>query len=299
MKKKQDLSEILDKCLIEMREGKTVKDCLDEHPSRAKDLKPLLKTVEKLTLLGREEPSPEFVRSTKERILNRAAQQIILLSKPPEIEKVESPAVFKQPYRPRIWLIRMAFAAVLVLLLASGAVAASADTLPGDLLYPVKRTAENFRVAITFDSSSRTELQLDLVEERLREADQLLKARKNELAEDILQEASDRFEQSMESVLNLDEREELLERLISLSARHQSILRAVYERSPEAAKDSIYQAIEESQKGHKEAVDALNQRKGQPPAEKETETGKPEEPQKGKPAGQKGRGESQSQGNNK
>ncbi len=42
-------------------------------------------------------------------------------------------------------------------------------SLPGETLYPVKRSVESFRLAVTYDDYERSELRLDFARERLRE----------------------------------------------------------------------------------------------------------------------------------
>jgi hypothetical protein len=59
-------------------------------------------------------------------------------------------------------------------LLFGGAVVVSADALPGDTLYGVKRTVEDTRIALTFDPASRAMAHLRLAEIRLSEIRELI-----------------------------------------------------------------------------------------------------------------------------
>jgi len=89
-----------------------------------------------------------------------------------------------QPRRitaPRRWyvsrLLRYAAAACLALILALGGVAqASADSLPGDQLYPVKRAIEGVRLALVSDENEPS-LRITLAERRLDEFERLLERR--------------------------------------------------------------------------------------------------------------------------
>jgi hypothetical protein len=53
-------------------------------------------------------------------------------------------------------------------------IAASADALPGDGLYPAKRMVENLSLLLTFDAETRDELRTQYADERLTELNQLL-----------------------------------------------------------------------------------------------------------------------------
>lgn len=71
-------------------------------------------------------------------------------------------------------LLLRGLAVVTALILAAGsAVVASADSLPGQLLYPVKRAAEQARLSLALDLGTRTRLRLDFSEARMDELQQL------------------------------------------------------------------------------------------------------------------------------
>jgi hypothetical protein len=77
--------------------------------------------------------------------------------------------LFSVPGSARRWAATAA-AAVLVLLTGSAAaVVASSDALPGDALYPVKRTTEDITLALTFSESSKASRHLEFAERRARE----------------------------------------------------------------------------------------------------------------------------------
>lgn len=58
-------------------------------------------------------------------------------------------------------------------LLGAGVLAASAQTLPGDPLYQVKRGAEEVQLTLTLDPAANARLRLDLANRRLSEARRL------------------------------------------------------------------------------------------------------------------------------
>jgi hypothetical protein len=64
--------------------------------------------------------------------------------------------------------------ALLFFFSGTGLVRASAGALPGDNLYPVKRTWEDVRLLLVFNPESREELEGEFEQERLHEIDELL-----------------------------------------------------------------------------------------------------------------------------
>jgi hypothetical protein len=64
------------------------------------------------------------------------------------------------------WMLRLAGALAAVALAVGTVVVASADSLPGEVLYPVKRAAEGARLALAADPVARARLRLVLAGER-------------------------------------------------------------------------------------------------------------------------------------
>lgn len=273
---KHDIEEILDNCLKEIKDGQKIDNCLKKYPEQAEELKSLLEASGKFSSFVMAEPSAKFLRSAKERILNHATQKIILLDKQPVVEKKAPAPLFWQRSQPRIWLLRAAVIGLVALLLGSGVISASANTLPGDFLYPVKRAFETAQVNLTFGAEARSRLYLSLAERRLNESGELLGDKDNKRARALLQEVGDNLKLARNSSAGLKDRQELLRKLITLSERQQAILWKVYEKVPERTKEAIGQAIEKSQQGHEQAVQELQKMRGgqntevAPGSEKET-----------------------------
>lgn len=83
---------------------------------------------------------------------------------------IAPPVVPARPGRPRKMVARLALVAALVAGLPTAAWGASADALPGELLYPVKRGFEEVRLVLAGDAASEAEVLLGMVDERLGEA---------------------------------------------------------------------------------------------------------------------------------
>lgn len=146
-----NLYEVLEICLQELEQGKDIETVLFRYPDLADELRPILETSVDARKMAIPAPSDEVVRRNRAKVLQHAAQM--------REAKV-------QPSR-RIWfasLRRLAVTlAVLAVLFASGTglVRAASTTLPGDNLYPVKRTWEDVLVAFTFNVQQRDALEVE------------------------------------------------------------------------------------------------------------------------------------------
>lgn len=75
--------------------------------------------------------------------------------------------------RPAPYIVRGIALASVLLTLGMGAIVASADTLPDDLLYPVKIATEQVRLALADAPGDRAGVELSIAEHRLSEAEKL------------------------------------------------------------------------------------------------------------------------------
>lgn len=101
-----------------------------------------------------------------------------------------SEVVFKDKIRVvRDWMglnwvsVRIATIVMIVLSVFGGSittVSASLQSLPGDFLFPVKRTAEKIQVALKTDENSRTKLKMEFAGRRLEEAKTIMKSKNTE-----------------------------------------------------------------------------------------------------------------------
>jgi uncharacterized membrane protein YgcG len=153
-----NLYEALEICLQAIEQGADVDTVLTHYPDLANELRPILEASKNASSLAVPVPSAEVVRRNRARVLQRAAQMR------------ES----KRSAR-RIWFAsfrRVAVTlAVVAILFASGTglVRAASNTLPGDHLYPVKRTWEDMLVLFTFNSQQRSALEVEQENERIYE----------------------------------------------------------------------------------------------------------------------------------
>jgi hypothetical protein len=150
----------LDYCLHAIQDGASVDAVLARYPDLAGELRPLLETARQARELNGPGPSAATIDRTRARLLQRAAQM-------------------RTPRRASVIPLfqRLAFSTVLasvLLLSGTGLVKASSATLPGDNLYPVKRTWEDLRLLLVFSPQHRDVLESEYEQERLDEVSQVL-----------------------------------------------------------------------------------------------------------------------------
>jgi uncharacterized membrane protein YgcG len=158
-----NLYEVLDICLQELEQGSDIETVLFRYPDLADELRPILETSVDARKMAVPAPADEVVRRNRSKLLQYAAQMREAKANPSR----------------RIWfasLRRLAVTlAILAVLFASGTglVRAASTTLPGDNLYPVKRTWEDVLVAFTFNVQERDALEVEHENERLQEMQEL------------------------------------------------------------------------------------------------------------------------------
>ncbi|MGA2285421.1 MAG: DUF5667 domain-containing protein [Dehalococcoidia bacterium] len=250
----------LSECLEALSSGKrTLEECLSLYPEDAAQLEPLLRTA---TLVGetfnvapraafaaqarqrflrmterrlREElaaePRRSFVMAARRRFL-MAAQQVLL----PRPQSRWQPA----------FRIAASIAAVLVvgfLSVGGFAVTTSADTLPGDWRYPVKRTMEDIRYTLTFDQGGRRQLDIEFTQKRLDEV-QKLAERGSKIGEGPLSDLASQTNSLVTA--NLDPKD--AEKVSELAQQQQEVLANVAPMVDPNASDELQAAETESSK---------------------------------------------------
>ena len=150
----------LDYSLHAIQDGASLEAVLARYPEIARELRPLLEAAQKARQLSGPMPSEATISRTRALLLQRAGQ----MRKPARISVIP---LFQ----------RLAFSLVLasvLLLSGTGLVKASSSTLPGDNLYPVKRTWEDVRLMLVFAPGHRDVLESEYEQERLDEVSQVL-----------------------------------------------------------------------------------------------------------------------------
>ncbi|HKJ39277.1 MAG TPA: DUF5667 domain-containing protein, partial [Anaerolineales bacterium] len=158
------LYEALEVCLNEIEQGADVDTVLFRYPDLAEELRPILEASAQTRKMAVPGPSQDIVKRNRARLLQRAAEMREGQS------ASNSRRVWSVPLRRT--LVTMMIVAILFIS-STGLVRASSNTLPGDNLYPVKRTWEDVLVFFAFDSDRREELEFEHENERLEELHEL------------------------------------------------------------------------------------------------------------------------------
>ena len=160
------MSEILfdafETCLQALEKGETLDASLARFPGLAAELRPMIEASFHARALDGSPVSHEVQRLGRLRLLQHAA----------EMRKTR-----RGPRRTWLYNFRplaVSFMLVIFFLSSTGLVHASSGALPGDNLYPVKRTWEGMRLFFTFADKERENLEMEYENERLEEADDLL-----------------------------------------------------------------------------------------------------------------------------
>lgn len=154
-----NLYDVLETCLQDIDQGADVESVLFRYPDLADELRPILEASVQAKRIAVPEPSSEVVRRNRAKILQQAAERRESMVQP-------SRRVWSVPLR----RVMVTLFVVLALFVSStNLVRAASTTLPGDNLYPVKRTWEDVLVLFTFNLQAREALEVAHENERLEE----------------------------------------------------------------------------------------------------------------------------------
>jgi len=265
----QNIELLLDNCIDEIRKGKSVDECLANYPQYANQLKPLLQLAEQIENLPLPNPSFEALSSAlinigKEMEWDAATTEIpeaIVTSQrdvkgfAAPMKKRKSFSILSRRYpfgnvfrRPKlVW----ALSSFLFFAVIFGAVTVSANSVPGDILYPLKLVTEKVNFLLTFDSYGKAELRLNFSDKRLNELVEVFQ-QSNTLDTTLLKDMLD------EAKLALEENEIPVEKASILTAKLNHI--SAYQKT---VLENIRPAVQTSDRRIvDEAINMCNMRSG-------------------------------------
>ncbi len=248
--------EILDRSLSRIQAGEgTIRACFESHPELVGEFEPLLSAALRLrSQLAPSGPNPNFASNAKIRILN----QIQAKQKKQRAQinlRRRGMVVFKPVYA-----ILGLFMILVLLGSGFGVINASAEALPGELLYGVKRGVEETRLAFTWSASGDADLLIKFTYERLEEMNIAFSAGLDSAAELALME----YESMLARLLDvaddevLQDEQETIDKIHNGIAHHEEVLKAVLEKAPASAQAGIERALEKSSHG-KAVLEQLQQ----------------------------------------
>lgn len=159
-----ELLNALDESLSAILAGESVEACLTRYPGLADDLRPLLEAALAAQQLSADVTVPRAPQNaSRAQFLVRAAE-------------LRSPRPRRSPWTaltPRL-LVNALGLLVAFILGAYSVAAVSAESLPGEILYGVKRVVEQTQLSFTFDAQARAHLQEKLTARRVDEVREVL-----------------------------------------------------------------------------------------------------------------------------
>lgn len=162
-------AQALEDCLEQIESGRSMEEALQSYGALAAELRPLLEiALANRAYASQLDPGKAAMARSRARFLAAAHTKA-----DPSSKKRLAGLMLSR-------LALAAFAFFLVFLLVSGStVAASAQALPGDLLYPVKLAAERTRLWLTADPLERLKLEQTFDQRRLEEIFKLKQANRS------------------------------------------------------------------------------------------------------------------------
>jgi hypothetical protein len=133
-------------------------------------------------------------------------------------------------------------------------VTASASSLPGDTLYPVKTATEKVQGFFTFGSQGKANFHIKLAQRRLDEL-KALSEKKRSIPESVLNMMNVETDAAIE-ILNKDipARKALIARLVILTSSQNTQIEKVLGEAPAKAKEKLQNALERCERAHQKAV---------------------------------------------
>ncbi len=156
------LPDALENCLQRMDQGESLDSVLALYPELAARLRPLLETAMRARSAGRE--------SLPQAVLVRQISRGLALAA--DLRQGKNRRLLQR----RFWRPAVTILAVIAILVMSskGLLTASAHSIPGDTLYPLKRSLESTQLHLVSDPAKRQVLEQEFDERRVDETKSLL-----------------------------------------------------------------------------------------------------------------------------
>ena len=254
----RNFEERLNECLEALSSGqRTLEECLAMYPDDAARLEPMLQTAMLLSSVLAAEPRREFATSSRERFLKVTGSRLqeslsfeprpsfVMAARRRFLAAAQQMVRDRKPdrWRPAFRVAQFASAAAAVVFMGFGsfAVTTSADALPGDWRYPVKRTVEDIRYTVAFGEGSRRQLDIEYTHERLTEIEQMA-AKGRTIGEGPLKDLASQTDSLVNHLDNSQLHGEDAEEVEELGKRQMEVLSDAAPLVQEGAADALQQA---------------------------------------------------------
>jgi len=234
-----ELDDILEQSLSQIAAGKArVESCLVSYPTMADQLEPLLLAAQELRSIPKPVLSPAAKARLEEQVLAAAAAD-------PRLRPAGRRPLWGAMLRWRWAFNALTALVVVVALLMTTLVTASADALPGAPLYGFKRVAEEAWLWLT-PERYEPELHLRLAHRRLQEIEGL--AAQGRFDASLLESVADHVDQALSAVEDLPPALALpvLDEMTELLEDQQQVLVGLMDDLPAASRQAVEIALAEN-----------------------------------------------------
>lgn len=158
----KDIYDILESSLQDLENGIGIEDILARFPDHAKELRPILNAALQAKHKAAPAPAPAVMARSRARLMQKTTE----LQQGKRAPRKHAIPLFQR--------MAISFTVTATLLLSgTSLVSASSTALPGQNLYPVKRSWENIQLFFTFNEEKRSILEMEFEGERLDEIHEL------------------------------------------------------------------------------------------------------------------------------
>jgi hypothetical protein len=255
------LEQLLERCLQELTRTGDVEVSLRYHPEYAGELRPLLEMAQATRRYYEAVPeAPGGLVAGREQLLAVAAQQRAMGGWATSAARTATgrPAGRKTRLMFGARLIAVLLVVVGTAALGGGVIWAAGDSVPGDLLHPVKLATEDVRLAFTSAPADQIDLALQFVEERTEEMQTLAAAGRQVPGEIVA-----RMERHIECALTQaawasdEEVTDLLTRIAERTRIQEQVLERAQVTAPQQAQAGLERAVTVCRQGVEAAEDGL------------------------------------------
>ncbi|MFC2144911.1 DUF5667 domain-containing protein [Actinomycetota bacterium] len=170
------IEKIINKCLVLMEKGHSLDECINRFEDYRDEITGYFKTINNVKSLEVLIPEEDYTKNSLTQIISEAKRRKGISS-----EKADAKEAIKRdiPRAKKRLLLRPAMIFVVFLVAAifsfSGTLFASQETVPGQVLYPLKRSFEDFKL-IVYPENKKGDLHFQFLNNRIHEATTLLES---------------------------------------------------------------------------------------------------------------------------
>ena len=266
---KKSIEDIFEFCLAAIQqEGRSIEDCLAPYPEPRAELEPMLQTAVRLEAARSLRAPAQFKVEALQRLQTLAA------SKPqarktfwglffPGFNNSRKYGSYGSTHIPFFAYPLAGLLAVIAILVGVGAVASSAQTLPGDFLYPVKLAQENVRLSLTANVLDQADLHMEFANQRMVEASALVALQRTSSLDQVLSDYNQHMQTELAfispgSSLTPGQQSDLAVKLLNDIPLSQTNLSAMISAAPSSSQNNLETALATSTKAYNQAVGVLN-----------------------------------------